>query len=509
MASSCSINSMCLSLGEQSSKTLVITTPSSFFAKPSRRSQNFHVSCNNNANNASASPIPIPNLKSCGKATKSMSTEKVDYSCCPPTPDDWNNIPYYKFPPISKLRKRSVAQDVTEEYIAKYQLATQRMKDLDEKDPRSFMQQANIHCAYCNGAYKFENLGKLIDDPTFALPYWNWDNPKGMRLPPMFDRETTPLYDARRNPHVRSGTIIEFSSSTDEVSTDVKKTVTNNLTLMYRSMITNAACPLQFFGARYVLGNNNNMDDPGTIENSPHTPVHIWTGTVEGTDLGDGKLSVGEDMGNFYSASLDPVFYSHHANVDRMWNIWKGLGGKKKDITDTDWLNSEFFFYDENGNPYRVRVGDCLDTKKMGYDYAPADIPWINCRPTRKGREGKVDLTNIEPANKVFPIVNLNKPISFCINRPTTSRSQKDKYEKEEVLIFKGLKYDTSKYISFDVFLNEDEDVNTNELDKLDITELLEDIGLEDDDTITVTVVPKKGGDVISIQSVAIEFLEG
>ncbi|WMV43056.1 hypothetical protein MTR67_036441, partial [Solanum verrucosum] len=116
------------------------------------------------------------------------------------------------------------------------------------------------------------------------------------------------------------------------------------------------------------------------------------------------------------------------------------------------------------------------------------------------------------------------------------SRSQKDKDEKEEVLIFKGLKYDTSKYISFDVFLNEDEDVNTNELDKvefagsyvnlpyvhahnkrmdygetfqLDITELLEDIGLEDDDTITVTVVPKKGGDVISIQSVAIEFLEG
>uniref|UniRef100_M1BMS5 catechol oxidase n=1 Tax=Solanum tuberosum TaxID=4113 RepID=M1BMS5_SOLTU len=534
MASSCSINSMCLSLGEQSSKTLIITTPSSFFAKPSRRSQNFHVSCNNNANNgdehdknvarrnvllglgglygasnlaplASASPIPAPNLKSCGKATKTGSTKEVGYSCCPLTPDDWNNIPYYKFPPISKLRKSPVAQDVTEEYIAKWYL------------------------------YFYERiLGKLIDDPTFALPYWNWDHPKGMRLPPMFHRETTSLYDARRNPHVRNGTIIDFSSSTDEVYTDVKKTVTNNLTVMYHQMITNAACPLQFFGARYVLGNNN-MNDRGTIENSPHTPVHIWTGTVKGTVLGDGKPSFGEDMGNFYSAALDPVFYSHHANVDRMWNIWKGLGWKKKDITDTDWLNSEFFFYDEHERPYRVRVGDCLDTK-MGYDYAPADIPWINCRPTRKGREGKVDLTNIEPANKVFPIANLNKPISFCINRPTTSRSQKDKDEKEEVLIFKGLKYDTSIYISFDVFLNEDEDVNTNELDKvefagsyvnlphvhahnkrmdygetfqLDIIELLEDIGLEDDDTITVTVVPKKGGEVISIQSVAIEFLEG
>ncbi|KAH0642697.1 hypothetical protein KY289_033671 [Solanum tuberosum] len=204
-----------------------------------------------------------------------------------------------------------------------------------------------------------------------------------------------------------------------------------------------------------------------------------------------------------------------------MWNIWKGLGGKKRDITDTDWLNSEFFFYDEHQRPYRVRVGDCLDTKKMGYDYAPAALPWINCRPTRKGREGKVDLTNIEPANKVFPIANLNKPISFSINRPTTSRSQKDKDEKEEVLIFKGREREynytneldkvefAGSYANLPHVHAHNKKMDYGETFQLDITELLEDIGLEDDDTITVTVVPKNGGDVISIQSVAIEFLEG
>ncbi|KAM2905603.1 hypothetical protein FF1_004999 [Malus domestica] len=53
-------------------------------------------------------------------------------------------------------------------------------------------------------------------------------------------------------------------------------------------------------------------------------------------------------MGNFYLTGRDPLFYAHHCNVDRMWNIWKTLGGKRKDPTDTDWLDAEFLFYDKN-----------------------------------------------------------------------------------------------------------------------------------------------------------------
>lgn len=393
-------SSICLNFGGQNSKTP--TTSSSFFAKPSqiflqgRHKQSFKVSCTSGKHDknleanldrrnillclgglcgaanlaplASAYPIPPPDLKSCSTATISEGPE-VPYSCCPPKPDDIDSIPYYKLPPMSKLRKRPAAQDVTEEYIAKYQLATSKMKELDKDpfDPLGFKQQANIHCAYCNGAYKIGGkllqvhqswlffpfhrwylyfyeriLGSLINDPTFALPYWNWDHPKGMRLPPMFDREGTSIYDARRNPHVRNGTIIDLGSFGDEVKTTDLQTMTNNVTLMYRQMITNAPCPLLFFGARYVLGTD--PKGQGTIENIPHTPVHIWTGTVRDSDLGNGATSYGEDMGNFYSAGLDPVFYSHHANVDRMWNEWKAIGGKRRDLTDKDWLNSEFFF---------------------------------------------------------------------------------------------------------------------------------------------------------------------
>lgn len=79
----------------------------------------------------------------------------------------------------------------------------------------------------------------------------------------------------------------------------------------------------------------------GTIENVPHGTVHIWTGNENNPNY--------EDMGNFYSAGRDPIFFAHHANIDRLWSVWKTLpGGRRRDPTDADWINSEFLFYDEN-----------------------------------------------------------------------------------------------------------------------------------------------------------------
>ncbi|XP_060207959.1 polyphenol oxidase E, chloroplastic-like [Lycium barbarum] len=575
------------------------SSSSSFFTKPSqlflhgRNKQSFKVSCN--ANNtgehdknvdgvdrrnvllglgglygaanlapltATASPIPAPDLKSCSRALINFPEDPpVPYSCCPPKPDDMDSVPYYKFPSMTKLRIRPPAHAVDEEYIAKYQLATRRMRALDKDpyDPLGFKQQANIHCAYCNGAYMIGDkklqvheswlffpfhrwylyfyeriLGSLINDPTFALPYWNWDHPKGMRLPPMFDVPGSSLYDERRNPHVHNGTIIDLGSFGEETKTTQLQTMTNNLTLMYRQMITNAPCPLLFFGKPYRLGSDI---DPGagTIENIPHTPVHIWTGTVatpKGEQPIDGVRSYGEDMGNFYSAGLDPVFYCHHGNVDRMWNEWKAIGGKRRDLADKDWLNSEFFFYDENRNPWRVKVRDCLDSKKMGYDYAPMPTPWRNFKP-KKTTSGKVPTGSLPPASKVFPLAKMDRAISFSINRPASSRTPQEKNEQEEMLTFNQVKHDKLEYIRFDVFLNTDKTVNADELDKaefggsytslphvhadhnspdngvsfqLAITELLEDIGLEDEETIAVTMVPKKGGEFVSIGGVEIQL---
>jgi polyphenol oxidase len=55
-----------------------------------------------------------------------------------------------------------------------------------------------FHRAY---VYFFERVAaKLLGDPGFAVPFWSWDVPEGMRIPPAFADEASPLYDPIRNP---------------------------------------------------------------------------------------------------------------------------------------------------------------------------------------------------------------------------------------------------------------------------------------------------------------------
>jgi len=38
-----------------------------------------------------------------------------------------------------------------------------------------------------------------------------------------------------------------------------------------------------------------------------------------------GHVKVGGDAGDFYSSTVDPIFFLHHGMIDRMWWIWQAL----------------------------------------------------------------------------------------------------------------------------------------------------------------------------------------
>lgn len=494
---------------------------------------------------ASAAPIPPPDLSKCSTGTNLNTQQPLEEKCCPPLSQ---RIVDYKLPPVTATRFRPAAHLATKEYIAKYEKAVELMKALPDDDPRSFVQQAHVHCAYCNLTYEqtgdsdvklqihnswhffpwhrwylyfYERiLGKLIDDPTFGLPFWNWDHPDGMVIPDMFVKQGSSLFDARRNQAHLPPSIADLNYAAQPTA-DTSKIIPNNLNEMYSEMVRNVANLEDFYGAKYVVGTEPDPG-PGTVERGSHTAMHVWVGEATPS---------GEDMGNFYSAGREPLFFSHHANVDRLWSIWRGLRGKKpKEFKESDWLDASFLFYDENAELVQVKVADAVDNERMGHTWQKVDIPWLTNRPKPRFKKSKV-AKNSKAANAtgtIFP-VKLDKVVKVLVDRPKRSRSKKDKEREEELLVIEGIEVDAAKFVRFEVFVNDEDDKPEELIDKaeyagcyaqvphknssrvkskirLGLTELLEDLDVEDDDKILVALVPKAGGEDITIGGIKIIY---
>ncbi|XP_057499817.1 polyphenol oxidase, chloroplastic-like [Actinidia eriantha] len=497
---------------------------------------------------ASAAPVSAPDLTNCGAADLPTGVASTD--CCPP---ESTKILEFKLPQFNSIRVRPAAHLTDDKYMAKFERAFKLMNELPDSDPRSFTQQADVHCAYCNGAYEqvgfpdldlqvhnswlffpfhryylyfFEKiLGKLIDDPNFAMPFWAWDTPKGMTTPARYANTNSPLYSEIRDAKHQPPVLMDLDYNlTDETVTE-KEQISSNLAIMYRQVVSSGKTPKLFMGTPYRAGDE---PDPGagSLENTPHGPVHIW--------VGDRTLPSIQNMGNFATAGRDPLFYAHHGNVDRMWSIWKTLGGKRKDYTDSDWLNTEFLFYDEEARLVKVKVKDSLDEKKFGYEYQKIDVPWLKSRATPRVSKvaRKAKKTGVAMAADIseFPIT-LDKIVRVLVSRPKKSRTQSQKDEEEEILVIDGIEVDREAFVKFDVFINDEDEkvirpdnsefagsfVNVPRKSKtgssklktclrLGITELLEDLDAEGDESVVVTFVPRQGASNVTISGAKIEF---
>lgn len=274
----------------------------------------------------------------------------------------------------------------------------------------------------------------------------------------------------------------------------------------------NGATSELFLGSAFRAGEQAGAGR-GSLELVPHNTVHTWTG--------DPRRNNDEDMGAFYSAARDPIFYAHHANIDRLWSVWKTLGRKHKDFSDSDWLDSDFLFYDEEARLVRVKVRDCLDMERLRYRYQEVENRWIGygggSNRTKKKKKKMRNGQRAEHGEEVkFPASVEKEPVVVRVKRPRRGGEG-----KVEVLVVEGIEDDGTESVRFDVYVNASPDdfrqpaarecagsfVSMPELGgegdgrtdlKLGITELIEGIGAEGDDTVTVTLVPRKGKTVVA-----------
>lgn len=168
-----------------------------------------------------------------------------------------------------------------------------------------------------------------------TLPWWDWtsDQSHSTGIPDAFAEENAdgnpnPLFSARMfvptaNPPLDQMTTRQPGDPSELPTSDqIDDLITNHV---------------QF------------QDFSGQIEDV-HDMVHGWTGG---------------DMGVIATAAFDPIFWSHHCMIDRLWYLWQLKNGVN---------NIPHDYLDIVLEPFGLKVSDVLDIHSLGYDYASSSV---------------------------------------------------------------------------------------------------------------------------------------
>src|SRR4051794_6061155 len=176
-----------------------------------------------------------------------------------------------------------------------------------------------------------------IDEDTkreWALPYWNYEGgARTLSLPPAFRSKTladgkteNALCVDQRNPGRNDGDPVD---STEAASEDARDQPAFSL-----------EGPAGGFGGAATQWNHFDEDPnnyPGFLERAPHGSIHV---------------AMGGYMGRFETAGLDPIFWLHHCNIDRLWEVWLGQqDGRENPNAGSAWAKQVFHFHDEDEAP--------------------------------------------------------------------------------------------------------------------------------------------------------------
>lgn len=243
-------------------------------------------------------------------------------------------------------RRNLGGMSASDPVLVSYRKAIKAMKMLPSSNPLSWDYQAAIHGTTLPGSYTAWNtcehgtqwfwswhrmylywferiIRKMSGDSSFALPYWDYTSSSQRSLPGPFRDSTSELFFSNRGTGWNAGTSSyaawQVDPSAGNADTD------------------------------FFTGQSD-------LESNPHDNVHVYMGGA---------------MGNPSTAAADPVFYVHHSNIDRLWNLWLAQGGGRFDpMSTSSWVDQSYTFFDENGKQLVMKTCDILRAaEQLNYTY--------------------------------------------------------------------------------------------------------------------------------------------
>lgn len=222
---------------------------------------------------------------------------------------------------------------------------------------------------------------RLLGGPheTWALPYWNYFAPGQNVLPPEFRTANWPdgLGDNPLFVEQRWGEL--SGSAPHDLSAD-----TNLNALGLPEFFGPGGGGTAGFGGP-ITGFNWNSGTNGGLESDPHNAVHSIIGGQHPTATFQDGTPLPGLMSMPSTAALDPIFYLHHCNIDRLWESWNQFPAGKPQVAPIDWLNPDLELWLEgpesvgqrafampkpDGSQWTYTPAEMQDIAALGYEYA-------------------------------------------------------------------------------------------------------------------------------------------
>jgi tyrosinase len=245
----------------------------------------------------------------------------------------------------------------------------------------------------------------------WSLPFWDYGAggqqatlPAAFRSPSI-NGSPNPLFESARAPGINRGLALSpaVASST-------------------RALRSSRFVGTSQFGGG-VTGVAQFSNSTGQIENQPHNVIHDAVG-------GNGGLMADPD-----AAAADPIFWIHHANIDRLWFIWNS-NPRHLDTNDPRWTSQSFSFFDAHGQRVTKTPADVVNiVAQLGYTYEVAPPAAGGPAPAPTPEEA---VTGPEPPEREPELVGASETPVRLVGGPATVALQIDPQTREAALAATG-----------------------------------------------------------------------